>query len=75
MRQPNTHHIRRFVDRASAVGPAQSLAFTKKELDDVVAGLTDLLLYQRELEQENRNLQDQLANSDKIEIEMEGGGF
>ena len=51
------------------------MAFTHKELIDVSLGLSDLLLYQRELEQEIRDLKDQLANADKIEIEMQGGSF
>ena len=75
MKQPNTHHIRRFIDRASVVSVGGSLAFTHKELMDFSLGLNDLLLYQRELEQKNRDLRDQLANSDKVEIEMQGGDF
>jgi len=75
MKQPNTHHIRRFIDRTSVVSPGGSMAFTHKELIDVSLGLSDLLLYQRELEEQIRDLKDQLANADKIEIEMQGGNF
>jgi hypothetical protein len=75
MKQPNTHHIRRFIDRSAGVGVGQSTAFTHKELVDVSLGLNDLLLYQRELELENRDLKEQIANSDKIDIEMVGDKF
>lgn len=75
MRQPNTHHIRRFIDRVSVVSIGGSMAFTHKELMDISLALNDLLLYQRELEQENKDVRDQLANADRIDIEMQGGDF
>lgn len=75
MKQPNTHHIRRFIDRVSAVGPTQSLAFTKKDLDEVILGLTDLLLYQRELELETQELRNKLSSAETITVEMQGDKF
>ena len=51
------------------------MAFTHKELMDISLALNDLLLYQRELEQENKDVRDQLANADRIDIEMQGGDF
>ena len=75
MSQPNTHHLRKFIDRVSVVGTGQSMAFTQKELMNTSLALTDLLLYQRELEKENKDLKEELANAAKIEIEMQGGDF
>jgi hypothetical protein len=75
MKQPNTHHIRRFVDRVAGVGATQSLAFTKKELDEISLGLVDLLLYQRELEQEIRDLRARLDSAESITVEMQGDKF
>lgn len=75
MRQPNTHHLRKLIERVSGMNPNQTMTLPQKEALDISFALNDLLLYQRELEQENRNLRDQLANADKVDIEMQGGSF
>ena len=75
MRQPNTHHLRKFIDRVSVVGTGQSMAFTQKELMNTSLALTDLLLYQRELENEIMRLKDEIAQADTVTVELQGGSF
>lgn len=75
MKQPNTHHLRKLIDRAAGVSVGGSIAFTKKEIEDISLGLTDLLLYQRELEQEIQDLRNKLSSAETLSVEMQGGSF
>ena len=75
MKQPNTHHLRRFIDRAAVVSVGGSIAFTKKEMEDISLGMTDLLLYQRELEQEVKELKAKLESAETLSVEMIGDRF
>ena len=75
MKQSNTYHLRKFIERASAIGPNQTMMITQKEALDISFALNDQLLYQGELEDEVRDLRNQLANVQSITIEMQGDKF
>jgi K+/H+ antiporter YhaU regulatory subunit KhtT len=75
MKQPNTHHLRRFIDRTSVAQQGQSQSFTYRELSDISMALNDLMLYQRELEQENQALKEQIRTAADLTVEMKGSGF
>ena len=75
MKQSNTYHLRKFIEKASAIGPNQTMMITQKEALDISFALNDQLLYQGELEDEVRVLRSQLANVQSITIEMQGDKF
>lgn len=75
MKQSNTHHLRKFIEKASAIGPNQTMMITQKEALDISFALNDQLLYQRELESEIRDLKNQLSNLETVTIEMQGDKF
>lgn len=75
MKQPNTHYLRKFMEKANAVNAVGSTPVSNSELLNVGLALNDLLLYQRELEEENRSLKDKIATSDQITVELQGGSF
>lgn len=75
MKQANTHYLRKFIEKAGALGPNQTMMITHKEAMGISWSLNDQLLYQRELEEELRNLRDKLADVQSITIEMQGERF
>jgi hypothetical protein len=75
MKQPNTHHIRRFLDRAAGVTHGQVVGLNQKEIYDLSIGLNDVLLYQKELEDHIRDLQERLSAAESVTVEMEGEKF
>ena len=75
MKQPNTHYLRKFMEKASAVNTVGSTPVSNTELLNVGLALNDLLLYQRELEEENRDLKQQIADAGETVIEMVGEKF
>ena len=75
MKQPNTHYLRKFMEKASALNAVGSSPVSNAELLNVALALNDLLLYQRELEEENRDLKQQIADSGETIIEMVGEKF
>jgi len=75
MRQPNTHYLRKFMEKASALNTVGSTPVSNGELLNVALALNDLLLYQRELEDEIQALKQQIADSGETIIEMVGEKF
>jgi hypothetical protein len=75
MKQPNTHHIRKLIERTNVLNPTGTTTMPNQELINAALGLSDLLLYQRELEAEIRDLKDQIANTESVVIEMRGDTF
>jgi nicotinate-nucleotide pyrophosphorylase len=75
MNQPNTHHLRKFVEKASSMGTGQPLMLSQKDATDISWALNNHLLYQRELEAEIRDLRDKLANIESVTVEMQGDRF
>ena len=75
MRQPNIHHLRRFMEKTSSVNAAGSTPVSNTELLNVALALNDLLLYQRELETENQDLKQQIEDAGETVIEMVGEKF
>ena len=63
------------MEKASAVNTVGSTPVSNTELLNVGLALNDLLLYQRELEEENRDLKQQIADAGETVIEMVGEKF
>lgn len=73
MKQFNGHHLRTFIDKARGV--KSTSMFTKHELDSVIADLSDLLLYIKELENKIRELETTISEQAALEVEMVGDKF
>jgi len=74
MRPPNTHHIREFINRGQNV-VGNGLVFDKETIANVTRELTDVLAYVLQLENKNAELEENLANSSVLEIELIGDKF
>jgi len=74
MRPPNTHHIREFINRGQNV-VGNGLVFDKETIANVTRELTDVLAYVLQLENKNAELEENLANSSVLEIELVGDKF
>ena len=74
MRPPNTHHIREFINRGQNV-VGNGLVFDKETIANVTRELTDVLAYVLQLENKNAELEENLANSSVLEIELIGVKF
>jgi len=74
MRQPNTHHIREFISRGQNV-VGNGLVFDKETILNVTRELADVLAYAIQLESKIGDLEEKLANSDIINVEMVGENF
>jgi hypothetical protein len=74
MRPPNTHYIREFINRGQNV-VGNGLVFDKETIANVTRELTDVLAYVLQLENKNAELEEKLANSSVLEIELIGDKF
>lgn len=75
MSQPNLHHLRKFMDRADSLKGEGTVVLTHSEIRSVALTLGSLLIYHKELEYKIRDLESKIDDSNKPEIEMDGGGF
>ena len=73
MRQPNTHHIREFVNRGQNVN-SNGLIVDKETIINVTRELTDLLLHLMELQNQVADLKEKVENSE-FEVEIVGESF
>lgn len=74
MRQPNTHHIRMFNDRArQASGPGKQI-MENTEIRGLQAELLDVMCYVSQLENRVVELENTAAASD-VTVEISGGDF
>jgi hypothetical protein len=75
LRPPNTHWIRKFNDRArQATGPGKQV-IENVEIRGVQSEMFDVLCYVTELENRINELESKAADSQNIQIEMDGGNF
>ena len=70
MKQPNTHFIRQFNDKARS---ANRLILEQPDIRNLQSELLDVLLYIRELEEEIKQLQEK--QNESIEVVMQGDNF
>ena len=74
MRQPNTHHIRQFNDRArQASGPGKQI-MENAEIRGLQAELLDVMCYISQLENRIAELE-HMATITDVTVEISGGDF
>lgn len=73
MRPPNTHHIRNFNNRAVITAGKQVI--DNEEIRNVQGELLDLLAYILQLENKIGELEEKVADSNILQVEMVGKDF
>jgi len=74
LRQPNTHHIRQFNDRARQAAGAGKQIMENAEIRGLQAELLDLMCYVSQLENRIAELE-HMATASDITVEISGGDF
>lgn len=74
MRQPNTHYVRMFNDRARQATGSGKQIMENAEIRGLQAELLDLMCYVSQLENRIIELETTAANSD-VTVEISGGDF
>ena len=74
MRQPNTYHIREFVNRGQNIAN-NGLMIDKDTISNVTKELVDILAYIMQLENEIADLKEKATQNEVITVEMIGDNF
>lgn len=74
MRQPNTYHIREFINSGNNI-TNKGLLLDKDSVINITKELADLLSYTMQLENKIVELQENLSKNESIQVEMMGKDF
>lgn len=75
MRQPNTHYIRQFNDRARSITGAGKQIIDNAECRGLQAELLEVMCYISDLENRIAELEQQSVQASEITVEISGGNF